>query len=156
MSSLPFSAFLQALAREICRESMYAEGERELAAVVQVMLHHMPDDPGPRHLDWRAIPVVGKGLVHVGGTPACQTIRHKLPGAVEAQGQLGGGWDSRPQGQRNLVPILIYLHLRASFSPQEIDEPVGTAAEGVWAIPADGAQVGGGAQLRLLVGERCK
>jgi hypothetical protein len=35
-----------ALAGEIRREPVHAEGERELATVVQVMLHHMPDDPG--------------------------------------------------------------------------------------------------------------
>ncbi len=35
-----------ALAGEIRQEPVHAEGERELATVVQVMLHHMPDDPG--------------------------------------------------------------------------------------------------------------
>jgi hypothetical protein len=36
----------QTLAGEIRREPVHAKGERELATVVQVMLHHMPDDPG--------------------------------------------------------------------------------------------------------------
>ena len=42
----PIQPLPQALAGEIRREPVQAEGERELAAVVQVMLHHMPDDPG--------------------------------------------------------------------------------------------------------------
>src|SRR5437588_12682338 len=98
------SSLSQALAGEIRRELVHTEGERELAAVVQVVFEHMPDDPGARQLDRRAIPVVGEGLVHVSGTPAGQAIRHALPGAVEALGQLGGSWDGRPQLQRNLVP----------------------------------------------------
>ena len=36
----------QTLAGEIRWEPVHAEGERELATVVQVMLHHIPDDPG--------------------------------------------------------------------------------------------------------------
>jgi len=35
-----------ALAGELRREPVHAEGERELATVMQVMLHHMPNDPG--------------------------------------------------------------------------------------------------------------
>src|SRR5438067_6698652 len=143
-----------ALAGEIRREPVHTEGERELAAVVQVVFEHMPDDPGARQLHCRAIPVVGKGLVHVGGTPARQTIRHELPGAVEALGQLGGGWDGRPQLQRNLVPTRIHLHLLAAVFAQEIGEPAGSAADDVQGILADGAQVRCGAQLKLLGGER--
>ena len=33
---------------------------------------------------WCAVLLVGKGLLHVGGTPARQAIRHELPGVVEA------------------------------------------------------------------------
>jgi hypothetical protein len=40
------SSLSRTLAGEIRREPVHAEGERELATVVQVMLHHMPDDPG--------------------------------------------------------------------------------------------------------------
>src|SRR5213082_476415 len=98
-SHLSLSSLSQALAGEIRREPVHAEGKRELAAVVQVMLHHMPDDPGARQVDLFAVPVVGESLVHVGGTPARQTIRHELPGAVEALDQLGDGWDGRPQFQ---------------------------------------------------------
>src|SRR5260221_4533712 len=148
------SSLSQALAGEIRREPVHAEGKRELAAVVQVMLHHMPHDPGARQVDLFAVQVVGKGLVHVGGTPARQTIRHELPGALEALGQLGGGWNGRPQRQRNLVPTHIHLHLLAAVFAQEIGEPVGTAADDVQGILADGAQVRGGAQLKLLGGER--
>jgi hypothetical protein len=139
---------------ELRVDPVHAEGERDLAAMVQVVFEHMPDHPGARQLDWRAIPVVGKGLVHVGGIPARQTIRHELPGAVEALGQLGGGWDGHPQRPRNLVPTRIHLHLLAAVFAQEIDEPVGTAADDVQGIFADGAQVRYGAQLKLLGGER--
>src|SRR5258708_1114709 len=76
----------QALAGEIRREPVHAEGERELATVVQVMLQHMPDDPGARQVNVFAIPVIGEGLVHVSGTPTGQAIRHELPGAIEALG----------------------------------------------------------------------
>src|SRR5438309_9240546 len=138
---LCMSSLEPALAGEFRREPVHAEGERELAAVVQVVFEHMPDHPGARQLDWRAIPVVGKGLVHVGGTPARQTIRHELPGAVEALGQLVDGWDGCPQRQRNLVPTRIHLHLRAFVFAQEIGEPVGTAADDVQGILADGAEV---------------
>src|ERR1700730_1758463 len=100
-----------ALAGEIRREPVHAEGEREFAAVVQVMLHHMPDDPGARQVDWFAVPVVGEGVSHLVGTPARQAIRHALPGAVEGLHHLGGGWDRRPQGQRTLVPTRIHLYL---------------------------------------------
>src|SRR5207302_4866940 len=108
---LSMSSLSQALAGEIRREPVHAEGERELAAVVQVMLHHMPDDPGARQVDWFAVPVVGEGVSHLVGTPAGQAIRHALPGAVEGLHHLGGGWDGRPQLQRNLVPTRIHLHL---------------------------------------------
>ena len=143
-----------ALAGEIRREPVHAEGERELAAVVQVMLHHMPDDPGARQVDWFAVPVVGEGVSHIVGTPAGQAIRHALPGAVEGLHHLGGGWDGRPQRQRNLVPTRIHLHLLTAVLAQEIGEPVGTAADDVQGILADGAQVRCGAQLKLLGGER--
>src|SRR3984893_3531511 len=89
-SHLCLSSLDPALAGENRREPMHAEGERELAAVVQVMLHHMPDHPGARQVNLFAVPVVGKGLVHVSGTPARQAIRHELPGAVEGLPQLGG------------------------------------------------------------------
>ena len=139
-----------ALAGEIRREPVHAEGERELAAVVQVMLQHMPDDPGARHVNVFAVPVVGESLVHVGETSARQTIRHALPGAVEALGQLGDGWDWHPKLQRNLVPTRIPLHLRACVFAQELGEPVGTAADDVQGILADGAQVRCGASAPLM------
>src|SRR6266699_2438498 len=85
------SSLSQTLAGEIRREPVQAEGERELATVVQVMLHHMPDDPGARQVDWFTVPVVGKGVSHLVGTPAGQTLRHELPGAVETLGQRGSG-----------------------------------------------------------------
>ncbi len=116
-SHLSLSSLEPALAGEIRREPVHAEGERELAAVVQIMLHHMPDDPGTRQVDWFAVPVVGEGVSHLVGTPAGQAIRHKLPGAVEGLHQLGGGWDGRPQFQRNLVPTRTMM-CRA-FSPME-------------------------------------
>jgi len=144
----------QALAGEIRRETVHAEGERELATVVQVMLHHVPDDPGARQVNLFAIPVVGEGLVHVVGTPTGQAIRHELPSTVESLGQLGGGWDGCPQRQRNLVPTRIHLHLLAAVFAQELDEPEGTAAADVQGILADGAQVRCGAQLKLLGGQR--
>src|SRR6266581_620719 len=148
------SSLSQALAGEIRREPVHAEGEREFAAVVQVVLHHMPDDPGARQVDWFAVPVVGEGLSHLVGTPAGQAIRYELPGAVEGLHHLGGGWNGRPQLQRNLVPTRIHLHLRAFVLSQELGEPVGTAADDVQGILADGAQVRCGAQLKLLGGER--
>ena len=40
------SSLSRTLARGIRREPMHSLGEREFAAVMQVMLHHMPDDPG--------------------------------------------------------------------------------------------------------------
>src|SRR5207237_8034189 len=134
------SSLEPALAGEFRREPVHAEGERELAAVVQVVFEHMPDHPGARQLDWRAIPVVGKGLVHVGGTPARQTIRHELPGALEALGQLGGGWDGRPQRQRTLVPTRIHLHLIAAVLAQELGEHVSTATEDVRGIHVVGTE----------------
>src|SRR6266571_6242607 len=97
---LSLSSLSQALAGEIRREPVHAEGERELAAVVQVMLQHMPDDPGARQVDVLAVPVVGEGVSHLVGTPAGQAIRHELPGAVEGLHHLGGGWNGRPQLQR--------------------------------------------------------
>src|SRR6266446_5120704 len=153
-SHLSLSSLEPALAGEIRREPVHAEGERELAAVVQVMLQHMPDDPGARQVNLFAVPVVGEGLSHIVGTPAGQAIRHELPGAVEGLHQLGGGWDGCPQLQGNLVPTRIHLHLRAFVLAQEIGEPVGTAADDVQGILADGAQVRCGAQLKLLGGER--
>jgi len=151
---LPWSSLSQALAGEIRREPVHAEGERELAAVVQIMLHHMPDNPSARHVNLFAVPVVGEGVSHIVGTPAGQTIRHELPGAVEALHHLGSGWDGRPQRQRNLVPPRVHLHLLAAVFAQEIGEPVGTAGDDVQGILADGAQVRCGAQLKLLGGER--
>src|SRR5690348_13491737 len=90
----------QALAGEIRRDPVHAEGERELATVVQVMLHHMPDDPGARQVDLFAVPVVGEGLSHLVGTPAGQAIGHALPGAVEVLHQLGG----RSRGRAGHIP----------------------------------------------------
>src|ERR1051326_4093479 len=96
-SHLCRSGLEAALAGEIRREPVQAEGEREFAAVVQVMLHHMPDDPGTRYVDWLAVPFVGEGVSHILGTPAGQAIRYELPGAVEGLHHLGGGWDGRSQ-----------------------------------------------------------
>src|SRR6266699_4624340 len=155
-SHLSLSSLEPALAGEIRRESVHAEGERELAAVVQAMLHHMPDDPGARQVDWFAVPVVGEGVSHLVGTPARQAIRHELPGAVESLHHLGGGWDGRPKLQRHLVPTRIPLHLRAFVLAQEISEPGGTAADDVQGILADGAQVRCGAPLKLRGFERGK
>ena len=83
---LSLSRLSHALAGGIGREPVHAEDERELAAVVQVMLHHMPEHPGARQVDVLAVPVVGEGLAHVGGTPP----RHALPGAVEGLHNLVG------------------------------------------------------------------
>src|SRR5438874_10969269 len=82
-SHLSLSSLEPALAGEIRREPAHAESERELAVVVRVMLHHMPDDPGARQVDRFAVPVAGEGLWHIVGTPAGQAIRDALPGAVE-------------------------------------------------------------------------
>ncbi len=135
------SRLSQTLAGEIRRHPVHTQGERELAAVVQVMLHHMPDDPGARHVDVLAVPVVGEGLVHVGGTPAGQTIRHALPGALEGLHHRGGrsGWRAW------LIPARVGLHIGAAVFAQELGEPAGTAGDDVQGILADGAQVGCGA-----------
>ena len=148
------SSLSQTLAWEIRREPVHAEGEREFATVVQIMLQHMPDDPGARQVNLFAVPVVGEGVSHIVGTPAGQTIRHALPGAVEALHHLGSGWDGCPQRQRNLVPPRVHLHLLATVFAQETGEPVGTAGDDVQGILADGAQVRCGAQLKLRGFER--
>src|SRR5438876_167234 len=139
----------QALAREIRREPMYAQNKRELAAVMQVMLQHMPDHPGTRHVNRLAVPLIGEGVSHLVGAPSRQTIRHKLPGVVERLHQLGYGWDRRPQRKRRLIPTLIPLHLRTSFFAHEIDEPVGTAGDDVQGSLAYRAQVSSNSQLKL-------
>jgi hypothetical protein len=139
-----------ALAGEIRREPVHAKGKRELAAVVQVMFHHMPDDPGARHVDVLAVPVVGEGVSHILRTPARQTIRHALPGAVEGLHQLGG----RSGARAGLIPARERLHVGTAVFAQELGEPAGTAADDVQGILADGAQVRRGAQLKLLGGER--
>jgi hypothetical protein len=148
-SYLSLSSLELALAREIRREPVHAEGERELAAVVQVMLHHMPDDPGARQVDVLAIPVVGKGVSHLVGTPAGQAIGHALPGAVEGLHHLGGRLGRRA----GHIPARVRLHVGAAVFAQELGEPADTAADDVQGILADGAQVRCGAQLKLLDGE---
>src|SRR5689334_20553770 len=79
-----------ASAGEIRFDSVHAEGERELAAVVQIVFEHVPDDPGARQVDDLAVPIVLERLLHVGGTPAGNALRHELPGTVEALNELGG------------------------------------------------------------------
>jgi hypothetical protein len=118
-----------------------AQSVRKFAAVVQVMLQHMPDHPGARQLDWFAVPLVGEGLAHIGGTPASQAIGHALPGTVEGLHHLGGGGDGCSQRQRILVPTRILLHLLAAVFAQEHGEPVDTAADDMQGILTDGAQV---------------
>src|SRR2546423_15599597 len=58
------------LAGEPRRDSVHAQEERQLAAVEQVVLHDMPDDPSARQVNALAVPVVGEGLSHLVGTPA--------------------------------------------------------------------------------------
>ena len=149
-SHLSLSSLEPALAGEIRREPVHAEGERELAAVVQVMLHHMPDDPGARQVDWFAVPVVGEGVSHLVGTPAGQALGHALPGVVEGLHHLGRRSGRRP----GHIPARVRLHVGTAVFAQELGEPAGTAADDVQGILADGAQVRCGAQLKLLGGER--
>src|SRR2546430_15327869 len=66
---LPINA-LPPLAGEPRRDSVHAQEERQLAAVEQVVLHDMPDDPSARQVNALAVPVVGEGLSHLVGTPA--------------------------------------------------------------------------------------
>ncbi len=67
--ALPINA-LPPLAGEPRRDSVHAQEERQLAAVEQVVLHDMPDDPSARQVNALAVPVVGEGLSHLVGTPA--------------------------------------------------------------------------------------
>ena len=102
-----------------------------------------------------AVPVVGEGLSHIVGTPAGQAIGHELPGAVEGLHQLGGGsgWVPPAPAQPRSNSHTPSSSCAAVFA-QELGEPVGTAADDVQGILADGAQVRCGAQLKLLGGER--
>jgi hypothetical protein len=75
--------------REICREAMYAEGERDFTAMMHIVLHHMTDDPSTRQGDLFAIFLIGERLLHIGGAPASQSIRNHLPGKVETLSQFG-------------------------------------------------------------------
>src|SRR5512146_2050143 len=126
-------------AREIRREPIHAEGERDLAAVVQVVLEHVPDDPRARKLDALAVPVVGEGLPHVGGTPAGKAISHELPGVVERLRQLGAEGTRRSCRPYRLVPACIRAQRLAAILAQELGEPVHAAADDVQGILADGA-----------------
>jgi hypothetical protein len=99
-----------------------------------------------------AVPVVGEGLPHIVGTPAGQTLGHALPSAVEGLYHLGGC----SGGRAGHIPVLVRLHVGAAVFAQEFGEPAGTAADDVLGILADGAQVRGGTQLKLLGGERRK
>ena len=144
------SSLSQTLAWEIRREPVHAEGEREFATVVQIMLQHMPDDPGARQVNVLAVPVVREGAPHLVGTPAGQAIGHALPGAVEGQHHLNG----RSGRRAGHIPVRIRLHVGATVFAQELGEPASTAADDVQDILADGAQVRCGTQLKLLGGER--
>jgi hypothetical protein len=114
--------------------------------MVHVMCEHMPHHIGTLQLHWLAIPIVGKGLLHIAGTPASQAIGHHVPGEVDGLGQLGSGWD----GCTRLVPVGGRFHLRTAVLSQEPGEPDPTAANDMHGILADGAQARRGAQSELL------
>src|SRR5579875_3388116 len=69
----------QTLAGKLSRNVMHAEGKGELAAVVQIMLHHVPDNPGARQLYALTIPVIGKSLPHIVGAPTGQAVCMHCP-----------------------------------------------------------------------------
>jgi hypothetical protein len=147
---LSLSRLSQALAGEIGREPVHTQGEREFATVVQVVFHHMPDDPGARQVDVLAVPVVGEGLLHVVGAPARQALGHALPGAVEGLHHLGGC----SGGRAVLIQARVRLHVGVAVFAQEMGEPAGTAADDVQGNLADRAQVRGCSQRKLLGGEQ--
>src|SRR5260370_16403083 len=76
---LPWSSLSQALAGEIRREPVHAEGERELAAAGQIMLHHTPDNPSASHVNSFALPPLGEGLPHLFRHPTAHTPPPPLP-----------------------------------------------------------------------------
>src|SRR5260221_552962 len=143
------SANSNTLAGELCRDPVHAERERDFAAVVQVVLDQVPDDPGARQMDDGAIPVIGEGLLHVGGTPARHTSGHQMPDMVEGLHELGGGGDGRPQPQCNLVPARDCLQLLPAVLAKEFGEPVPAATHDVHGILADGAHTRPGTPPRL-------
>src|SRR5689334_5950536 len=102
--------------------------------MMQVMLHHVPDDPGTRQIDLFAVPVIREGLSHVVGTPASQTSGHALPGVVEGLHHLGG----RGGGRASLIQTCVRFHVDSTVFAQELREPTGTAAYDVQYILTDG------------------
>src|SRR5439155_2482393 len=75
-----------------CSKIMRAKREGKLAAVMQVVLDHMPDDPLTRKFVWLASALTSKDIFQIFWRPALQAL---LPGVkchFQAAHQFGSGW----------------------------------------------------------------
>src|SRR5690349_13118417 len=68
-------------------QAVHAAGQEQFAAVMQVVLQHVPDNPLAR-----LYPIVARWewLIEVGGRPARQALMHDVPGGFQPLHQFGG------------------------------------------------------------------
>ena len=90
---------------------MRAKREGKLAAMMQVVLDHMPDDPLTREFVWLAPALASKDILQIFRRPALQAL---LPGAkchFQAAHQFGSGWHVA-----FIFPLCDGCHVWAAFA----------------------------------------
>src|SRR3989440_10470931 len=127
---------------------MHTKGEGEFAAVVQVVLDHMPDDPLAREFVWLAPALASKDIVQVFRRPALQALLPGAKGHFQAAHQFGGRWHFAI-----VLPLGDGRYLWTAFAHQAI-QPTGTRADNMPGELANGAEMGSYAELQLLGGKR--
>src|SRR5438132_14033203 len=71
---------------------MGTEREGEFAAVVQVVLDHVPGHPLAREFVWLAIVLAPENIVHIFRRPTLQTVLPSARCDLQAMHKFGGRW----------------------------------------------------------------
>src|SRR5215207_2484053 len=97
---------------------MHAEREADLAAVMDIMLNEMPDDPLPRDDRRLAIVIVARiGLLPISRCPAGDCLMHALPCGLQAADQ----FVSTARWHSLAIPCTQIRKLLAAFAHQLIE-----------------------------------
>ena len=89
---------------------MHAKRQRDFAAMVQVVFHHMPDHPATSKDARVSVALTGNLLPQFGKRIAGYRLLHHLPGCREARDQFARGFGVRYRG-------LAYATARLALDP---------------------------------------
>jgi len=125
---------------------MHAQGQRNFAAMMEIVLDNVPDNPLACQVKHLAIARFLEDVIEVGGRPAGERGLEHVPGDFEAVDQFCDASGGRAffipgfQGQDNLCVAFAHALVK----------PADTGADNMGDVLANAAQMGSGPQGELL------